>query len=53
MSTLVPEAMESMQNEVGEKGKKGQVRVVLWDDTKKALPKNMKVSRILMVPHKS
>ena len=53
MSALLPEAMEQHQAEVEEKVAKGQVRVVPWEELKKALPDKLKLSPIAMVPHKS
>ena len=53
VSALVPEAMEQLQSEVAEKEKNDQVRVVNWDDIKDDLPKELKVSPIAMIPHKS
>ena len=31
----------------------GQVWIVLWDDIKDNMPKQLKVSPIAMIPHKS
>ena len=53
MSAMVPEAMKQLQLEVAEKEKNDQVHVVKWDDIKDNLPKELKVSPIAMIPHKS
>jgi len=53
VSAMVPEAMNQLQLEVAEKEKNDQVRVVNWDDIKDNLPKELKVSPIAMIPHKS
>jgi len=53
VSALQPEAMAQLQQEVAEKEKQGAVRVVLWEDLKKDLPRELKVSPIAMIPHKS
>jgi hypothetical protein len=52
-SALDKEAMEQLQTEVAEKVKVGQAKVVMWDDSKHRPPKELKVSPIAMVPHKS
>ena len=53
VSAMVPEAMKQLQLEVAEKEKNDQVRVIKWDDIKDNLPKELKVSPIAMIPHKS
>ena len=45
--------MPQMQQEVAEKENQGVVRVVLWEELKKDLPRELKVSPIVMIPHKS
>ena len=45
--------MAQLQQEVAEKEKQGAVRVVLWEDLKKNLPRELKVSPIAMIPYKS
>ena len=52
-SALDKDAMEQLQTEVAEKVKVGQAKVVLWDDIKHRPPKELKVSPIAMIPHKS
>ena len=44
--------MAQLQQEVAEKEKQGAMRVVLWEDLKKDLPRELKVSPIAMIPHK-
>jgi hypothetical protein len=39
--------------EVADKVKKGQVKLVLWDDIKQDPPKELKILPIAMIPHKS
>ena len=53
VSALVPEAIEQLHEEVQDKVKKGQAQVVLWDDIKNDQPKELKISPIAMIPHKS
>ena len=45
--------MAQLADEAAEKVRKGQARVVLWDDIRHNLPAQLKVSPIAMVPHKS
>ena len=52
-SAMVPEAMKQLAEEVAAKAKKGQCRVVLWEDIKSNPPEELKVSPIAMIPHKS
>jgi hypothetical protein len=53
VSALVPEAIKQLQLEVNDKVRKGQAKVVLWDDIKDDPPKELKISPIAMIPHKS
>jgi hypothetical protein len=53
VSAMDPEAMEQLQQEVHKKVKKGQARLVLWDEIKKNPPTELKISPIAMIPHKS
>jgi hypothetical protein len=53
VSTLDPEAAEQLRLEVAEKVKKGQARLVLWNDIKHNPPRELKISPVAMVPHKS
>ena len=53
MLALDIEAMKQLQMEVNQKASKGQCRVVLWEDIKHNPPKQLKMSCIAMIPHKS
>ena len=53
VSALVTEAMHQLNEEVGDKVKNGQSRLVAWDSIKHNPPKQLKVSPIAMIPHKS
>jgi len=53
VSALVPDAMAQLQAEVNDKVKRGQVRLVNWEDIRESPPKELKVSPIAMIPHKS
>jgi hypothetical protein len=53
VSALNEVAMKILQDEVKMKAKQGQCRVVLWEDIKHNPPKELKVSPIAMIPHKS
>ena len=54
VSALVPEAIEQLNLEVIDKAKKGQCRVVEWEQLKKdGVPPQLKISPIAMIPHKS
>ena len=52
-STIDPDVMAQLHDEVCSKAKKGQYRVVNWDNIKKCPLKNLKVFPISMIPHKS
>jgi hypothetical protein len=52
-SALVPDAVEQLHQELAEKERVGQCKIILWDDIKDNPPKQMKVSPIAMIPHKS
>lgn len=52
-SALVAEAAKQLWLEVEEKVKKGQARLVTWDDIKHDPPEQLKISPIAMIPHKS
>jgi hypothetical protein len=52
-SALQPEAAEQLWLEVEEKVRKGQARLVQWDDIKHNPPPQLKISPIAMIPHKS
>ena len=51
--SLEPEAIAHFAEEVADKVKKGQARVVLWDDIKHNHPRQLKVSPVAAIPHKS
>ena len=53
MSGLDPKAIEQLKGEIAAKVKEKQCRVVLWDDIKNDPSKQMKVSPLAMIPHKS
>ena len=52
-SALEPEAIDHFAEEVADKVKKGQARVVLWDDIRHNHPRQLKVSPVAAIPHKS
>ena len=52
-SALEPDALEHFATEVANKVAKGQARVVLWDDIKHDHPKQLKISPVAAIPHKS
>lgn len=52
-SALATEAIDQLQEEVLEKVKCGQARLVDWNDIKRNPPEQLKISPISMVPHKS
>ena len=52
-SALVEDAAEQLWLEVEEKVRKGQARLVTWDDIKHDPPEQLKISPIAMIPHKS
>ena len=52
-SALEPEPAEQLWLEVEEKVRRGQARVVTWDDIKHDPPPQLKISPIAMIPHKS
>ena len=53
VSALADDAIEQFQQEVADKEKKGQCKVVLWDDIKHNPPEATKISPIAAIPHKS
>ena len=53
LSDLKPEAMEAFQEEVASKLEQKQVRILQWDDIKQGPPKEMKLSPMAQIPHKS
>ena len=52
-SALDPDALQHFKDEVQEKVAKGQARVVLWDDIRGNHPRQLKVSPVAAIPHKS
>ena len=52
-SALSPEAIEHFATEVAEKVASGQARIVNWDDIKLNPPRQLKISPIAAIPHKS
>jgi hypothetical protein len=53
ISAMDPDAIKQLATEVAEKVKKGQAKLVLWDDIKNDPPPELKISPIAMIPHKS
>ena len=53
ISAMVPAAMKQLDEEIREKVKNGQAKLVRWDDIKHDPPTQLKVSPVAMVPHKS
>jgi hypothetical protein len=54
VSALDPEAISQHLEEVREKVKRGQAKVVVWDELKQqGVPEQLKVSPLAMIPHKS
>jgi hypothetical protein len=52
-SANVPEAAAACKNKALERVKEGLCRLVNWDDMKHDFPKNLKISPLAVVPHKS
>jgi hypothetical protein len=52
-SALEPAAIDHFAEEVQDKVKKGQARMVLWDKIKGKHPCQLKVSLVVAIPHKS
>ena len=50
---MKPEAMQAFKDEVNKKLSKNQVRIISWDDVKNDPPKQLKVSPMAQIPHKS
>jgi hypothetical protein len=53
VSALDPEAIVQMEEEVADKVRIGQARLVSWDDIKENPPPELKISPLAMIPHKS
>lgn len=52
-SAREPEAIQHFQDEIEEKVKVGQAKVILWDDIKDNPPPQLKISPVAAIPHKS
>jgi hypothetical protein len=52
-SANVPEAAKACKKEALKRVKEGMCRLVNWDDIKNNFPKNLKISPLAAVPHKS
>jgi hypothetical protein len=52
-SAMAPEAAEQLRSETLEKVEQGYARLVKWDDIRDHPPRNLKVSPIAAIPHKS
>jgi hypothetical protein len=52
-SALEPDAIVHFANKVTSKVNKGQMQVVLWDNIKTNHPRQLKVSPVAVIPHKS
>ena len=52
-SALEPDAIKHFAEEVADKVAKGQARVVLWDDIKHDHPRQLKISPVAAISHKS
>jgi len=52
-SANVPEAAAACKKEALERVKEGLCRLINWDDIKENFPKNLKISPLAAVPHKS
>ena len=53
VSSLVNDAIEQIQLEAQEKVTQGFAKIYLWEELKKNLPAALKVSPLVMIPHKS
>ena len=52
-SALSPNALIQLRAETKDKCAQGYARVVRWGDIKKHLPRRLKISPVVMIPHKS
>ncbi|CAB9522272.1 expressed unknown protein [Seminavis robusta] len=52
-SAQAPEAAAALKKEVTEKVAQGYARLIPWDELKKSLPPNIRISPIAAIPHKS
>ena len=53
ISAKAPDAIRYLRKQTMEKVDHGFVRIVKWGDIKNEIPKNLKISPIAMIPHKS
>jgi hypothetical protein len=53
VSAMDPDARTQLQQQVADKVKKGQAKLILWDKIKDDPPPELKISPIAMIPHKS
>ncbi|EJK76910.1 hypothetical protein THAOC_01298, partial [Thalassiosira oceanica] len=53
ISALAPDAMQAFREEVTKKVEQGQVKIIAWDEIKDEVPKELKISPISQIPHKS
>ena len=53
ISAKEPEAVKVLRQETADKVSQGYARVVKWKDIKTDMPKNLKISPVAMIPHKS
>ena len=52
-SAMIKKAVKQLRTETLEKEKQGYARVVKWRDIMNDMPRNLKLSPVVMVPHKS
>ena len=50
---MKPDAMRAFKEEVASKAEKNQVKIITWDDVKDDPPKELKLSPMAQIPHKS
>ena len=53
VSALEPAAMAQLDDEIQEKVKNGQAKVIHWNDIRRDPPPQLKISPVAMVPHSS
>ena len=53
LSVMKPDAMRAFREEVASKMEKDQVKIITWDDVKDDPPKELKLSPMAQIPHKS
>ena len=52
-SAMIKKAVKQLRSETEEKCAQGYARVIKWGDLKKDIPRNLKISPVAMIPHKS